>query len=131
MQQKSETFGKFKEFRAEAENQLGKTLKVLRSDRGGEYLNTEFTDYLFQNDIMSQRTSPGTPPQNGIAERRNRTLLDMVRSMISYSKLPISFWGYAFKTAVYILNVIPSKTISKTPLELWSGRKPSLRHYRI
>ena len=51
--------------------------------------------------------------------------------MISYSSLPVSFWGYAIKTAVDILNVVPSKSVSKTPLELWNGRKPSLRHYRM
>ena len=55
----------------------------------------------------------------------------MVRSMMSYSSLPISFWGYALQTAVYILNVVPSKSIQKTPLELWNGHKPSLRHFRI
>ena len=51
--------------------------------------------------------------------------------MISYSSLPVNFWGYAISTAVNILNVVPSKSISKTPLELWNGRKPSLRHYHI
>ena len=131
MQRKSETFGKFKEFRAEAEKQLGKNLKILRSDRGGEYLDTEFTDDLIENGIVSQLSAPGNPPQNGVAERRNRTLLDMVRSMLSYSSLPVSFWGYDLKTTVDILNVVPSKSISKTPLELWNGQKPSLRHYRI
>ena len=55
----------------------------------------------------------------------------MVRSMISYSSLPLSFWGYTLQIAVHILNVVPSKSISKTPLELWNGRKPSLRHFRI
>ena len=58
-------------------------------------------------------------------------LLDMVRSMMSYSSLPPSFWGYALQTAMYILNVVPSKSIPKTPLELWNGRKPVLRYFRI
>ena len=131
MQRKSETFEKFKEFRAEAEKQLGRSLKTFRSDRGGEYLDTEFTDHLIENGIVSQLSTPGDPQLNGVAERRNRTLLDMVRSMISYSSLPVSFWGYAIRTAVDILNVVPSKSAPKTPLELWNGRKPSLRHYRI
>ena len=55
----------------------------------------------------------------------------MVRSMMSYSSLPIPFWGYSLQIAVYILNVFPSKSIQKTPLELWNGQKPSLRHFRI
>ena len=131
MQRKSETFGKFKEFLTEAERQLGKSLLCLRSDRGGEYLDTEFNDHLIEHGIVSQLTAPGTPQQNGVAERRNRTMLDMVRSMMSYSSLALSFWGCALQTAVYILNVVPSKSIQHTPLELWSGRKPSLRHISI
>ena len=74
---------------------------------------------------------PGTPQQNGVAERRNRTLMDMVRSMISNSSLPKSLWTYALKTAVYLLNKIPSKAVPKTPFELWTGRKPSLRHLHV
>ena len=131
MHKKSETFGKFKEFMAEAEKQLGKSLKTLRSDRGGEYLDTEFKDHLLEHRILSQLTTLGTPWQNGVAEKRNKTLLDMVRSMMSYSSLPISFWGYSLQTVVYILNVVPSKSIQKTPLELWNGHKPSLRHFCI
>ena len=97
MQRKSETFGKFKEFLAEAEKQLGMSLKTLRSDRGGEYLDSEFEDYLLEHGIVSQLTALGTPQQNGVAERRNRTLLDMVRSMMSYSSLPPSFWDTHYK----------------------------------
>ena len=78
MHMKSETFGKLKEFMAEAEKQLGKSLKTLRSDRGGEYLDTEFKDHLLEHGILSQLTTPGTPQQNGVAERRTRTLLNMV-----------------------------------------------------
>ena len=131
MHKKSETFEKFKEFHAEDEKQLGKSLKVLRSDRGGEYMDTKFIDYLTENGIVSQLTTFGTPPQNEVVERRNRTLLDMVRSMMTYSTLPISFWGYALQIVADILNVVLSKAILKTPLELWCGCKPSLRHYRI
>ena len=74
---------------------------------------------------------PGTPQQNGMAERQNRILMDMVRSMISNSSLPKSLWTYALKTTVYLLNRIPSKAIPKFPFELWTGRKPSLRHLHV
>ena len=131
MHKKSETFGKFREFMAEAEKQLGKILKTLRSDRGGENLDTEFKDHFLEHGILSKLTTTRTPQQNGVAEKRNRTLLDMVRSMMSYSSLPISFSGYSLQTAVYILNVVPSKSIQKTPLELWNGHKPSLRHFHM
>ena len=106
MKWKSEAFEKFKKFRAEVENQLGKRIKVIRSDRGGEYLRRDFKDYLTQNGIVSQLIAPGTPQQNGVAERRNRTLLEMVRSMMSYSTLLISFWGYALNTAIHLLNLV-------------------------
>ena len=74
---------------------------------------------------------PRTPSQNGVAERRNRTLKDMVRSMISHSTLPKSLWGKAIKTAVYILNRIPSKAVAKTSYELWTSKKPSIRHLHV
>lgn len=91
LHRKSEAFKKFKEFRAEAEKQLGKSIKTLRSDRGEEYLSADFMGYLLENGIISQLSAPGMPQQNGVAERRNRTLLDIIRSMMSFSGLPISF----------------------------------------
>ena len=83
MKHKSETFEKFKEFQSEVENQCGKKIKALRSDRGGEYLSHEFSNHLKSCGIVPQLTPPGTPQRNGMSERRNRTLLDMVRSMMS------------------------------------------------
>ena len=80
MKNKSESFEKFKEFRIEVEKQLGKSIKALRSDRGGEYLSQEFLDYLKDQGIKSQWTPHGTPQLNGFSERRNQTLLDMVRA---------------------------------------------------
>ena len=74
---------------------------------------------------------PGTPQKNGVAERRNRTLMDMVRSILSNSTLPLSLWMYALKTIVYLLNWVPSKAVPKTSLELWTRRKPSLRHMHV
>ena len=74
---------------------------------------------------------PGTPSMNGIAERQNRTLPDMVRSMMAESSLHISLWGEALKTAIYLLNRVPTKATIKTPYELRMGRKPSLNHHQI
>ena len=67
-----------------------------------------------------------TPQWNGVSELRNRTLLDMVRSMISQVDLSISFWGYALETAAFILNRVPTKSVDKTPYELWAGKRPEL-----
>ena len=82
MKHKSEAFEKFKEFRCEVKKQTGKSIKILRSDRGGKYLSHEFIDYLKENGNLPQWTPPKMPQHNGISERRNRTLLDMVRSMM-------------------------------------------------
>ena len=115
-------FEKFKEFKNEVQNQLGKNIKILRSDRGGEYLSQEFDNHLKECGIVSQLTPPGIPQWNGMSERRNRTLLDMVRSMMSQMDLPILFWGYALETTVFILNRILSKVVEKTPYEIWNGK---------
>jgi hypothetical protein len=131
MRHKSETFEKFKEFQNEVENQLGKTIKLLRSDRGGEYLSQEFDDHLKSRGIVPQLTPPGTPQRNGVSERRNRTLLDMVRSMMSQSDLPLAFWGYALETAAFTLNRVPSKSVDKTPYEIWTGKRHSLSFLKI
>ena len=131
MKHKSETFEKFKEFKNEVENQLGKSIKNLRSDRGGEYLSTEFQDYLKEHGIVSQVTPPYTPQHNGVSERRNRTLLDMVRSMMSFVDIPTSFWGYALQTALHVLNRVPTKSAPKTPYEIWYGKRPNLGYLKI
>ena len=82
-------------------------------------------------DHLLNSTMPGSLSMNGVAERRNITLKDMVRSVISYSNLPISIWGEALKTAAYIFNRVPTKATAKTPYELWIGKKPSLKHLHI
>ncbi|WVZ07573.1 hypothetical protein V8G54_020919 [Vigna mungo] len=124
----------------EVERQLDRKVKVVRSDRGGEYYGKTdesgqcpgpFAKYLESQGICAQYTMPGTPQQNGVAERRNRTLMDMVRSMLSHSNIPLSLWMHSLKTVVYLVNRVPSKAVSKTPYELWTGRKPSLRHLHV
>ena len=131
LRHKHETFDKFKLFQKEVENQLGKTIKVLRSDRGGEYLNDEFITHLESCGIVSQLTPPRTPQHNGVSERRNRTLLDMVRSMMCRSTLPLSFWSYALLSAARILNMAPTKKVDKTPYELWHGKAPLLSFIKV
>ena len=91
MRHKSEAFDKFKEFKTEVENHRGKSIKSLRSDRGGEYLLGEFRQFLEDHGITSQLAAPSQPPQNGVAERQNQTLLEIVMSMMSYVSLPVSF----------------------------------------
>ncbi|RZB42467.1 Retrovirus-related Pol polyprotein from transposon TNT 1-94 [Glycine soja] len=90
-----------------------------------------FAKFLQEHGIVAQYTMLGSPNQNGVAERRNRTLLDMVRSMLSNSNLPKSLWVETLKTVVYILNRVPTKAVPKTHFELFKGWKPSLKHMRV
>jgi len=140
IKERTEALDKFKIFKAEVENQHNLKIKIVRSDRGGEYYGRHtpygqvpgpFAKFLQEHGIVAQYSTPGEPQQNGVAERRNRTLMDMVRSMISYSTLPLSLWMEALKTAIHILNRVPSKSVPKTPYELWTGRVPSLSHLRV
>jgi transposase InsO family protein len=94
-----EALNKFKVFKAEVENQHNIKIKIVRSDHGGEYYGRHtpygqvpgpFARFLQENGIVTQYSMPSDPYQNGVAERCNRTLMDMVRSMLSYSMLPIS-----------------------------------------
>nr|GEU94104.1 hypothetical protein [Tanacetum cinerariifolium] len=101
----------------EVKNQLGKTIKSLRCDRKGEYMSQEFLDHLKDHRIIALRTPPYTPQHNGVSERRNRTLVDMVRSMMSQITLPKSFWDYSLESAAHILNMVPTKKVEKTPYE--------------
>ncbi|GJY98508.1 retrotransposon protein, putative, ty1-copia subclass [Tanacetum coccineum] len=115
----------------EVENQLGKTIKSLRSDRGGEYMSQEFLDHLKDHGIISHRTPPYMTQHNGVSERRNRTLLDMVLSMMSQTTLLKSFWDYALESATRILNMIPTKKVEKTPYEVWHGQALKLSYLKV
>ncbi|KAJ9544763.1 hypothetical protein OSB04_024470 [Centaurea solstitialis] len=128
---KYEAFERFKEFQNEVQNQLDRKIKFLRSDRGGEHLSQEFDNHLMECGIVLQLTTPYTLQMNGVSERRNRTLLDMVRSMMCHSSLPVSFWGHALETAAHILNRVPTKSVEKTVYEIWTGKKPKLSFLKI
>ncbi|KAL0462876.1 UNVERIFIED_CONTAM: Retrovirus-related Pol polyprotein from transposon TNT 1-94 [Sesamum latifolium] len=125
------TRGGFSYFITFTDDHSRRKIKALQSDRGGEYLSGEFIDYLKENGILSQWTPPGTPQLNGVVERRNRTLLDMVRSMMSFTELPPSFWGHALETAVKLLNISPSKLIPQTPYEIWHDKPASYKYLRV
>ncbi|KAK2976358.1 hypothetical protein RJ640_014189 [Escallonia rubra] len=120
----------FKRFVAEVENQKEKSLKTLRNDQGREYLLDHFKKFCEEKGIRRKLPIPNTPQQNGVAERRNRTLLDMVRSMMAQANLPISFWEDALLTAAYSLYHVPSQSVKSIPYELWNGQKPNLDNLR-
>ncbi|GKB24975.1 retrotransposon protein, putative, ty1-copia subclass [Tanacetum coccineum] len=121
LKHKNEVFENFKVFQKEVENQLGKTIKSLCSNHGGKYMSQEFLDHLKDHGIITHRTPTYMPQHNSVSKRRNRTLLDMVRSMMSQTTLPKSFWDYALESAARILNMVPTKKVDKTPDEIWHG----------
>ncbi|GJT34941.1 retrotransposon protein, putative, ty1-copia subclass [Tanacetum coccineum] len=104
---------------------------VSRQDRGGGIYSQEFKDYLKANGIVQHLTPPYTPQHNGVSERRNHTLLDMVRSMMNLTTLPISFWDYALESATRILNMVLTKKVDKTPYEMWYGNVPNLSYLKV
>ena len=125
---KDEALDKFRIFKTEVELQQNNLIKTLRTDRGGEYYDPVF----FQSvGIIHETTAPYTPQQNGVAERKNRALKEMVNAMLSYSGLSDGFWGEAMLTACYLLNRVPNKRNKTTPYELWYKKRPNLAFLRV
>jgi hypothetical protein len=129
---KDEVFDKFQEFRALVENQTGRKIRVLRSDNGGEYTSKEFMDYCAATGIKKELTVPYNPQQNGVAKRKNRTIVGATRAMIHDQGLPLFLWAEASRTAVYIQNRSPHTVLGKlTPEEVFTGTRPDVSHFRI
>ncbi|GAU36409.1 hypothetical protein TSUD_38770 [Trifolium subterraneum] len=143
---KSESFDVFKKFKKKVEKESEKSIKIFRTDGGGEFeasdhvvaselfqsliiqtsiefTSNEFKQFLVDQGIEHEVTAPYTPQHNGLAERRNRTVLNMVRSMLREKSLPSILWGEAASTAVYILNKCPTKKlVNIVPEEKWNGQ---------
>ncbi|GKB03633.1 zinc finger, CCHC-type containing protein [Tanacetum coccineum] len=105
---------------------------MLRTDRGGEFTSNEFTQYCKENGIARQLTAPYSPQQNGVVERRNRTIMSTTRCMMKATNMPQNFWAEAVRHAIYILNSVPTKALEDiTPYEAIKQRKPNLENLRI
>ena len=115
MKNKDEVFDKFKVYKSIVENQKEKKIKILRSDRGGEYFPAIFSSFYEEHGIIHQRTSPYTPQQNGLAERKNRTLVDMVNLMLLSSKLPLTFGEKHYLVLVIFIIEYPQR-LQRLPL---------------
>ncbi|CAL5350460.1 unnamed protein product [Camellia sinensis] len=129
---KAEVFQHFQTFHAMVERETEKKLKCLRTDNGGEYTSKEFKAYCATHGIRHEKTVPGTPQHNGIAERMNRTIVEKVRCMLKMAKLPKPFWGEAVRVACYLINRSPSVPLNfQIPEEVWSGREIFYSHLRV
>ena len=132
MKEKSEALSKFKQFRENAESELNKKVRCLRTDNGREYVNYEFDSYLKEHKIKRQLTCPNTPQQNGVAERKNRHLAEVCRSMLHARNVPGRFWAECMKTAAHIINRLPQENLgSISPYEKLWKRKPAVGHFKV
>nr|GEX27830.1 zinc finger, CCHC-type [Tanacetum cinerariifolium] len=128
---KDQAFETFKIYKAEVENQKGKKIQILKSDRGGEYFSTEFSSYCESQGLIDQRTTPYTPQQNGVAERKNKGLQDMINTMLVSANLPKNLWGEALLIACHVSNRTTAKKLKVSPYEVWNGRKPNISYFRV
>ena len=132
LKHKSDVFEAFKMWRAMVENETELKIKRLINDNGGEYEDTKFKKFCYEHGIRMERTVPGTPQHNGIAERMNRTLTERARSLRVQSGLPKQFWAETVNTAAYLINRGPSVPLEhKIPEEVWRGKEIKLSHLRV
>ncbi|GJV71407.1 putative ribonuclease H-like domain-containing protein [Tanacetum coccineum] len=131
LQKKDETYGILKDFITFIENQLTTKVKAIRCDNGTEFKNSNLIELCGSKGIRRDYSNARTPQQNGVAERKNRTLIEAARTMLADFKLPTMFWTEAVSTACYVLNkVLVTKPRNKTPYELVSGKVPNISHLK-
>lgn len=132
LKKKSETFSYFQSYKTLVENQTSQQILILRSDNGGEFISKDFNKFCIDHGIHRHFTNPYTPSQNGVSERKNRTLMEAARSMLRIASLSHSFWAEATATACYLQNISYTKSLNNTtPYQLWTGLCPNLSNLRI
>ncbi|GJR76437.1 putative ribonuclease H-like domain-containing protein [Tanacetum coccineum] len=126
-----ETSGILKDFIRQIENQLNQKVKTIRCDNGTEFKNRDIIEFCGSKGIKREYSNARTPQQNGVAERKNMTLIEAARTMLADSFLPNTFWAEAVSTACYVLNrVLVTKPQNKTPYELITGKIPIISYIR-
>jgi len=129
---KADTYDTFKKFFTRAENEFELKVKKVRSDNGSEFRNTRVEEWCDVKGIKHEFSTKYTPEQNGLVERKNRTLIDMARSMLSEYNVSDSFWAEAINTACHASNRLYCHRFhNKTPYELLIGRKPNISYFRV
>jgi transposase InsO family protein len=132
LQEKSQTQETLKGFLRRAQNEFGLRTKKIRSDNGTEFRNSQIEGFLEEEGIKHEFYSPYTPPQNGVVERKNRTLLDMARTMLDEYKTPDRFWAEAINTACYSINwLYLHRILKKTSYKLLIGKKSNVSYFRV
>ena len=114
------------------EREEGKPLTCLRSNNKGEYTSNKFKSYCFEKGIRHEKTVPGTPQQNGVVERMNRTIIEKIRCMLRMANLPKSVWGKVVVTTCYLINRSPSVPLDfDIPEKVWTGKDVSYSHLKV
>jgi transposase InsO family protein len=132
LQEKSQTQETIKGFLRQAQNEFGLRIKKIRSDNGTEFKNSQIEGFLEDEGIKHEFSSPYTPQQNGVVERKNRTLLDMARTMLDEYKTSDRFWAEAINIACYSINrLYLHRILKKTSYELLTGKKPNVSYLRV
>lgn len=132
MKFKCEVAGIFMKFKAWIENQSGCKTHVIRLNNGTEYISDRFNSFYEEAGIEHQLTVPYSPQQNGVSERKNRTIMDISRCLLQEKNQPKKFWAEAANTTVYLLNRQPTRAVEgKTPFKAWYGFKPDLKNLKI
>ncbi|KAM2944179.1 hypothetical protein COP2_027257 [Malus domestica] len=132
LKSKSEVMEVFKDFHNLVKNHFSSQIKTLRSDNGTEYMSQVMTQYLSNNGIIHQTSCVGTPQQNGVAERKNRDLLEKTRALMLQMNVPKRFWSQGVMTAAYLINRLPSRVLGfKSPMEIIKNRKVDLSHLKV
>ena len=132
LKHKYDAFSYFQQFKALVENQSEHRIKILRTDKGGEYVSNEFLNFCKTHGIQKQFTARYTPQQNGISERKNRTIMEMACSILAAKDFPNEYWGEVVATAIYIMNRCPTKSVkNKVPQEAWIGMNHSVSHLKV
>ena len=128
----NEVFEKFKEFKALIENLSERKIKILGSNNGGEYTSKEFGSFCRDVEIKRELTTPYNPQQNGVAERKNRTIMEAMKTMIHDQDIPMHLWVEAARTTIYVQNRLSHNALGfKTPKEMFSRKKPEVSHLKI
>jgi hypothetical protein len=128
---KDEVFEHFRLLALRLNNEHSNCLKAIRSDNGTEFRNASFDEFCFEHGIDQQFSTPRVPQQNGVVERKNRTLVKMARTMLDEHRTLRRFWSDAISTACYISNrIFLCSIMHLTPFELRFGCKPSVSHFR-
>ncbi|KAK1419234.1 hypothetical protein QVD17_28397 [Tagetes erecta] len=132
LKEKSEAFEAFKKFKVMVEVETNVKIKTFRTDRGGEFTSHEFDRFCETEGIIRHLTAPYTPQQNGVVERRNRTLLEMTRSILKARHVPNCLWGEAARHSTDLINKIPTRALNdKTPYEMLKNKKPNLKYLKV